>query len=111
MTIDITIHDCDIDELSPWLIKVLEGKARRKEVKVDAPVLEPDLPPVEKPEEAPPKLDLEVIRGQLNKLKQDKGLDAVKTVLQKHGVAKVPDLPADEYEAVMEDIALCYGEG
>lgn len=76
---------------------------------------EPELPPVEKPEEAPPlqevpQIDLEVIRKQLSKLKQDKGLDAVKAILQKHGVTKVPDLPAAEYEAVMEEIALCYSE-
>lgn len=113
VTIDITIRDCEIDELSPWLIKVLESKARRKEVKVEAPVLEPDLPPVEQPEEAPPMqetpvLDLEVVRGQLNKLKTDKGLEVVREVLRKHNVQRVPDLPAAEYEAVMEDIALCY---
>lgn len=114
MTIDITIRDCEVEELSPWLLQVLEGKMHRRKISVEVPEeLEPDLPPVEQvkedlPLQTVPQIDLEMIRGKLNQLKQDKGLDAVRDVLRKHNAQRVPDLPAEEYEAVMEDIALCY---
>ena len=107
MTIDITIHDCEMDDLAPWLIKALEKKAARKTPKVeDIPVLEPDLPPLQEI----PKPDLEAVRSVMNNLKNEKGIETVKKLLSRFGVKRVPDIPENQYEAVLEAAAQCYTE-
>ena len=73
---------------------------------------EPEPAPVEQPEEAPPlqevpakeepKLDLETVRGILNKVKQEKGIEAVRAILEKLGVKRVTEIPAEQYSAAVD---------
>ena len=123
MTLDIHIYEPEeLEELAPWLVKAMQHTRQRWEAKnAPQPELQPDLPapepeapkPVEKPEEAPPlqevpKVDLEVVRATLNGLKQDKGATAVRELLEKFGVKRVPDIPEDKYDELMDAVKQLY---
>ena len=128
MTLDIHIYEPEeLEELAPWLVQAMKNTRKRWEAKnIPQPALElqPDLPlqvepeapkPVEKPEEAPPlqevpKADLEVVRATLNGLKQDKGAMAVRELLEKFGVKRVPDIPADKYDELMDAVKAIYDQ-
>ena len=130
MRLDIHITNCSAEELqdlAPWVVKALENSQKRwkkavedriKEMREeDLPAPPPPMPePVEQPEEpAPlqegPKYDLEQVRGLLNTLKVDKGTEIVRTLLEKLGVKRVPDIPEEKYPEVVDLIAKCYEEG
>lgn len=121
MTIELKLTDCtaeDLEEIAPALVQAMKNKLKNLKAEAKAaakiPEVQPDLPPVETEEPAPlqevPTYDLEAVRGLLNSLKQDKGTEVVRTVLEKFGVKRVPDIPADMYPAVVDLIAKCYEE-
>ena len=121
MTIDVHIYEPEeLEELAPWLVQAMKNTRKRWELKNEPkqPELQPDLPapepaPVEEPEEAPPLqeipcLDLETVRATLNALKQDKGAGAVRDLLESFGVKRVPDIPEDKYDALMDAVKQIY---
>ena len=129
MDINIRLSNLTPEELTimiPALQKVQELHDKRvaeKEAREwGVQGLEPDLPPVEEPkpveqEELPlqevpevtpapvktaPVADLETVRGLLNRLKTEKGTAAVRALLEKFGVTRVPDLPEEKYGELLE---------
>jgi len=61
--------------------------------------------PKEEPKKEEPKPDMETIRALLNELKQRKGIEAVKELLARFGVRRVPDIPEDKYGEVLEAVS------
>ena len=61
--------------------------------------------PKEEPKKEEPKPDMETIRALLNELKQRKGIEAVKELLTRFGVKRVPDIPEDKYGEVLEAVS------
>ena len=113
------LHDKRILEREERLAKQF---AAAKAYEITNQVEEPDLPPVEEPkpveqEELPlqevpvttpepvktePVADLETVRGLLNRVKNEKGADVVRALLEKFGVKRVPDLPEEKYGELLE---------
>lgn len=126
MDINIRLSNLTPGELAlmiPVLEKIqgiqTERQERRAEIKAEV-AKEADETPVavEKPEEAPPlaevpadepKASLEDVRAALNKLKTDKGAAAVRDLLGKFEAKRVPDIPEDQYNAVMMAVTEYYG--
>lgn len=109
------LHDKRMAEREERYVKQIEAA---KAYEITLAKSEPEPTAVEQPEEAPPlqevpkepdpQIDLEAVRGVLNKLKQEKGTDAVRKVLEKFNVKRVPDIPTEQYVAVLDAVALCY---
>ena len=113
------LHDKRILEREERLAKQF---AAAKAYEITNQVEEPDLPPVEEPkpveqEELPlqevpvttpepvktePVADLETVRGLLNRVKNERGADVVRALLEKFGVKRVPDLPEEKYGELLE---------
>lgn len=117
--IELRIHAETSDELYKQVRDLYLALAPAKPTVVlhttEADYHEPEAPaPVEehKPIEEAPKpapvqegktVSADEVRAALNNLRKAKGIAEVKAILSAHGAGSFPELPADQYAAVLEE--------
>lgn len=99
--------------LSDDLVQAMARTVQEEPADAPAPVAEKQEPveepasPVEQPKApeppAVPVVKMEDARAALNELRQKKGADAVRSLLQKHNVQSFIDLKASEYPTIIKE--------